>query len=477
MINKALLTLTLLVASGCTNTVTSPDEPPLRDGRHSKKADTDSKPSTTGDHQAASNEATKKIAPITRQPIDVDLQKQFGDSVNQFAVKLWKQLPQSGNQVVSPLSVHMALAMTALGAKSETEKEMNAVLGLTADRSNFNAVTQQAIARWKSAEKDGLTMAIANSVFVDSTVTLQLPFLAASKEIYGNAAIASPLTTKPQQARDQINGWINRETRGQITSIFSPPDFDDRQTLAVLVNAIYVKALWRFPFNKSETQLRAFEIKPNECIQTPFMYRSKNFRLAKLSLDGTQGATPSNGIQILTLPYQDDEISMVLVLPENRGGLAAVERKLTPQLLQTWLSAGREQHVVVKLPRFKLEPQQTVKLKGALSQLGMPMAFTNAANFSALTNQSLKIGDVGHKAMIEVDEEGTVATAVTAVELFARTGAKGPGPTPFIADHPFLMFLKDNKTGSVLFMSRVELPETGKAQASIPCPESYVQRR
>ena len=104
------------------------------------------------------------------------------------------------------------------------------------------------------------------------------------------------------------------------------------------------------------------------------------------------------------------------------------------------------------------------------------MAFTNAANFSALTNQNLKIGDVGHKAMIEVDEEGTVAAAVSVLQMLG-TGAGGTGTTSFIADHPFLMFLKDNKTGSVLFMSRVELPETGKAQASIPCPESNVQRR
>lgn len=167
---------------------------------------------------------------------------------------------------------------------------------------------------------------------------------------------------------------------------------------------------------------------------------------------------------LLELPYVGDELSMVIVLPSERDGLAAVEDGLTADRLEGWIAALAVRQVNVFLPRFRVDPPESVRLKDTLTAMGMPLAFTPAADFTAMSDPSdaderLYIDNVYHRAFVEVNEEGTEAAAATAVVMRARGGGGGPpDPPTFRADHPFLFLLRDRRSGAILFMGRVADP-------------------
>jgi serpin B len=209
----------------------------------------------------------------------------------------------------------------------------------------------------------------------------------------------------------------------------------------VLTNAIYFKGTWKWKFDAKKTEDAEFTLASKKTVETSLMYQRGNFAY-----------NAYESMQVIELPYGAGDISMFVILPEKADGLSDIEKQLSPEKLGEWTSKMINCEVDLYLPKFKLT--QSVQLDETLKAMGMPTAFSrNEADFSGISSiEPLFISKVVHKAFIDVNEAGTEAAASTAV-----IGAKG-GPVDFRADHPFLYFIRDNRTGSILFLGRVMNP-------------------
>jgi serpin B len=190
-------------------------------------------------------------------------------------------------------------------------------------------------------------------------------------------------------------------------------------------------------------------------VPVPMMEQTQTFRI---------GRQP--GVKVLEMGYVGDELAMMILLPDSRDGLGALEGQLSLESLERWTGSLRSTKVKVVIPRFRIEPAESIRLKSVLSEMGMPLPFTRTADFSGMANPSnpdelLQIDNVYHKAFVEVNEEGTEAAAATAVVMKARGARIEPNAIPeFIADHPFLFLIRDREAGTILFIGRVDDPSS-----------------
>jgi serpin B len=215
-------------------------------------------------------------------------------------------------------------------------------------------------------------------------------------------------------------------------------------TRLVLTNAIYFKGKWATPFKPEQTQEAPFTLLSGEKVNVPMMHQTAHF-----------GYMETDTIQVLELPYVNNDLSMVILLPKKPDGVNELEKGLTSETITGWLAGLRKREVQVYVPRFKLTSE--FSLAETLSAMGMPDAFSTKADFSGITgNRDLFISAVVHKAYVEVNEEGTEAAAATGVAM--KLTAVAPPPPVFRADHPFVFLIRDNQTGSILFLGRTANP-------------------
>jgi serpin B len=287
-------------------------------------------------------------------------------------------------------------------------------------------------------------LSVANALWPHVDYPFLPAFLALVEANYGVALSALDYVADPEGARLQINAWAEAQTQGKITDLI-PPRIINELTRLVLTNAIYFKGNWASQFDPAHTQSAPFTVQPDRQVVVPMMAQ-------KLAC----GYRETEDAQIVGLPYVGDELSMLIVLPRQADGLAALEDQLTPAALGRWTHRLRPTGVQVFLPRFKVEA--AFRLDAALQALGMTDAFdVRRANFAGMDGiDMLFISAVLHKAFVEVNEEGTEAAAATAVVMEFR----GPPQAPpvFRADHPFLFLIRENTTGSILFLGRVVDP-------------------
>jgi serpin B len=239
---------------------------------------------------------------------------------------------------------------------------------------------------------------------------------------------------------------VAQETHDRIQNLLAPGSIEDRTRL-VLANAIYFKAAWAKPYQKSQTSAQPFHLSTTEQVQVPLMHQTEDVNY-----------TENADFQAVEVPYRGNKLSMVILLPRQVDACGQLEKRLTPALLASWLAELKRQQVEIFFPRFKLE--SSLNLKAPLSRLGMPIAFNDiAADFSGMDGtRSLHISDVFHKAWGEVNEEGTEAAAATGVVMIP-TSLRLPAPTPvFRADHPFVFLIRHTGSGSVLFLGRLANP-------------------
>jgi serpin B len=242
-------------------------------------------------------------------------------------------------------------------------------------------------------------------------------------------------------ARKQINDWVAERTRNKIVEML-PPRLPDAETRLILVNGVSFKGTWVTQFDKAKTADSPFHPNPSETISVPTMHLTGHFRI---------GGTET--LQVLELPYVSNRFSMIILLPYEylKLKLEDVEKTLTPTLIEQLRQKCENQEINVSLPRFKLGSD--FDLKEPLMVMGMELAFDESADFSGITTEKpFFIGDALHKACVDVDEAGTEAAAATAVSATLSQ------PAHFIADHPFLFLIRDNKTGIILFLGRVAKP-------------------
>ena len=348
-----------------------------------------------------------------------------------FAFKLYGQLStKEGNLFFSPASIEATLAMTREGAASNTLRQMSLLL-------------PDAAAFPKAGTN--VTLESANALWVDKKFSILKKFQTAVKEKYGAEIRPADFAGQPEVERATINRWVEEKTRDKIKDLL-PTDSVAPDTRLILVNAIYFKGDWLHAFEKEKTAHEPFWTSSETNMLVPMM-TMKPKRL---------GYMENESFQCLELPYMGEKVSMLIILPKDKDGLARIEEGLSADALADWIDALRKEEIEVHLPRFKIE-SQFGSLKNTLAALGMTDAFNpSLADFSGISAEPLFISDVVHKAFVQVDEKGTEAAAATGVMM--RLTSVPMAPKVFRADHPFLFLIRAKESGTILFMGKVASP-------------------
>lgn len=379
-------------------------------------------------------------------------------STNDFAFDLYAQADAEGkNLFYSPYSISGALSMCYGGAKGNTAAEMAKALSFNLpvdeQHKDFRYMQQQLNAIGK---RDNAELNVANALFgAKRTEKLLVPdFLKLLREYYDSDVYSLNFDDAKGTAK-YINDWVLDKTNDRIKDLVSEQHIQASNDGLVLVNAIFFKGKWLKQFDPKKTNKDDFYTSPgeNDPKTVDMMSMQGDFRYAELP-----------GYQVLELPYEEKDLAMLFVLPEEIGDL---KDSLNSKILQTWQNALQEQEVKVYIPRFKFELTLD-GLPDKLKAMGMIDAFSDMrADFSGIrkaeSGAGLYILDIIHKAFVEVKEEGTEAAAATAV-IMATKAAPGPGPVvpTFRADRPFLYMIMHKPTNTVLFLGKYASPPESK---------------
>jgi serpin B len=368
---------------------------------------------------------------------------------NQFAVDLYGQLgkEQPGKSLFfSPTSISIALAMTAAGARGQTESEMLQTLHLTGILPQAHAEYRKLLERWNSADKDrGYTLRVANRLWGQKGFPFLASYLALTRQEYGAELGLVDYRGQAQAARREINAWVEKQTAEKIKDLL-PPKAIDSLTRLVLTNAIYFKGDWASQFKKGQTHDEDFTVSSTQKVKVPLMHQEHDYAYAE-----------DAALQVLALPYQGHDLWMLVLLPKATEGLADLEKSLSANMIADVLASLRSRKVEVYLPRFKLD--SSFSMKNTLGGLGMALPFTDAADFSGMDGQrDLYISAVVHKAFVDVNEEGTEAAAATGVVMTMKSVQIQLPPAVFRADHPFVFMICEKREGHILFLGRLVDP-------------------
>jgi serine protease inhibitor len=362
----------------------------------------------------------------------------------EFALDLYQKLRLlEGNLIFSPYSISTALAMTYAGAHAVTQTQMAEALHFLPDQNQLHPAFAHLEARLEEAGKKGhVQLRVANTLWPRKGSEFLKAFLTLTKKFYG-VRITSVDFGDIEAARLMINSWVEERTENKIKDLIAAGVLDD-STRLVLVNAIYFKGEWADRFDPGLTNQAPFLTLAGSQAQVPMMNLKHTFRYAE-----------DDGLQALELPYSGGDLSMFVLLPREVNGLARLEESLETKNLDKWKKNLQETEVEVSLPRFELT--FPFRLDDTLKSMGMKNAFSTKADFSGMDGtQELYLGAVLHKAFVAVNEQGTEAAAATAVAM--QTKALAFSPIIFRADHPFVFFIHDNSSGSILFIGRMVNP-------------------
>jgi len=342
------------------------------------------------------------------------------------------------------MSISTALAMTYAGAERTTEKEMTNVLGFKLPEEQVHPAFASLIATLNAPNKDAYELRMANRLWGQSGFGFRPQYLATTRTQYGAELAQVDFVQETEQARQQINEWVEEQTKDRIKDLL-PEGSVSNLTRLVLTNAIYFKGKWEYPFDKKATKDAPFTVSADKKVEVPLMFQKNKFKYGE-----------TNELQMLEMPYQGDDLSMLVLLPKKTDGLSALASNLSADNLKKWSGTMRKQEVHTYIPRFKLTEQ--FQLNSTLSELGMPSAFDpNKADFSGMNGkQDLFISAAIHKAFVDVNEKGTEAAAATGIVVGVTSLPLEP--KVFRADHPFVFLLQDQRTGSILFLGRVTNP-------------------
>jgi serpin B len=366
-----------------------------------------------------------------------------------FACDLYAQLRQAeGNVVYSPYSISTALAMTYAGARGQTAEQMARVLHFTLPQERFHPAAGALVrdlAGQDKAKKRNYELHVANALWGQKDYGFREEFLKLTRTSYGAGLNEVDFINAREQARQTINTWVEKQTQDKIKELVKAEHLM-QTTRLVLTNAIYFKAEWETKFFREATKPHPFQVTADKKVDVPTMRTQHRFA-------HHDGGT----FQMLELPYVGKELSMLVLLPKKADGLAELEQALTAEQLAKWHGKLSVADVQVWLPKFKTA--SAFELKKVLTAMGMERPFQpTGADFSGMTsNKPLFISEVVHKTMVDVNEEGTEAAGATAA-VMSFGGVPPQQPVTFRADHPFLFLVRDNRSGSVLFVGRVADP-------------------
>jgi serine protease inhibitor len=357
----------------------------------------------------------------------------------------WCQADPRANLVLSPSSLASGLGMAYLGARGGTAQAMARVLNLPATGGQaLEAGLQARSTALRGLDGPGVALAASDQVWADPTLKTQRSYLNAVATGYDAGVAQAPLLSNPDRAAQQINQAIAAATRGQIPQLLSPGSLNGIGW--VLTDALYMKAAWATPFQASQTEPGPFTTAAGQQATVSYMN------------GGQYRAVSAAGWTAVQLPYRGGKLAMVALLPPSGAAGCATPAASALGAMTARLTAGSTmgpvQTRMVSLPRVNLGVQ--VSMMGLLSKLGMGVAFTTSANFTGLSPQACCIGLVKQAATLQVGEQGTVASAATAVGM-QPTAARVPDPE-VVFDRPYLMMVTATATGEPLFIARVANP-------------------
>jgi serine protease inhibitor len=404
-------------------------------------ADTESECATTECGVASAQERVE-AAP----PADVALAVRGNTA---FALDLYRALAaEPGNLFFSPFSISETLAMTSAGARGATEREMARALHLDLPQERLHPAFET-LARsistplvpGRGADGGRYHLTLASSLWDQQGYPLALSFLDTLTRSYRAQARVVDFVGDTEGARSAINTWMTASTGQRIPDLL-PPGAISSTTRLVLGNAVHFSAAWKTPFDPADSRILPFTRRDGSTIEVPTMTGTQNL---------AYGEGPD--FAAVALPYDTGELSMVLFAPKQ-GTLDAFEASLTPERLTSIVDGLERRSVAITLPAFRIE--SSLALEGHLARLGMPTAFTDAADFSGISGRrGLALDAVVHQTFVDVDEAGTEAAAATATG-FTTTAAYLPAEIRF--DQPYLFLIRDAATGTVVFLGRVEDP-------------------
>ena len=361
---------------------------------------------------------------------------------NTFAFDLYGRLrTEKGNVFFSPYSISTALAMTYAGARGETEQEMARTLHFSLSQETLHPSFHKLMEELNGGKERPYKLVTANALWGQKGYAFLPDFTGLVKDHYDGGLRQVDFVTATEPARLAINQWVSKETHDRIKDLIPKGILTD-MTRLVLTNAIYFKAGWQSTFDEKATRDADFFTGPDTKVRVKMMSQDSRFPYLK-----------GQGFHALELPYRDKELSMVVLLPTTKDGLADFEKGLTAENVNTWLSRLRAQRLQVFLPRFKVTGEFDLSKK--LQEMGMARAFKpRRANFSGMDGtKNLFVQAVVHKAFVDVNEQGTEAAGATAVVINDVSL-----PPQFRADHPFVFLIRHRATGSILFVGRLSDP-------------------
>jgi serpin B len=360
---------------------------------------------------------------------------------NQFAFDFYSQITASGKNIFfSPYSISVALGMTFEGARGKTAEEMQSVLHFP----NDDTVRRSAFA-WlyndMNKEEKEYILSTANALWASESYKFLDEYFDVIEKFYMGKVTNMDFINEAEESRQTINTWVEEQTNGKIKDLLKK-EHVTAMTRLILTNAIYFKGNWVKQFNEKNTKESDFRVDSEKTVKVPMMSMR----------DETFNYTATQNLQILELPYQGEDLSMLIILPWE-GKMDSVEESLTLENLASWRNNLREQKIDIYIPKFKFETRYD--MGDTLKEMGMPTAFSpGGADFSGMDgSKRLFIDFVIHQGFVEVNEKGTEAAAATAVGMVETSI-----PNTFNADHPFIFLIQDRDSGNILFMGKVSDP-------------------
>jgi len=360
----------------------------------------------------------------------------------------------SGDVVVSPASVWEALAMTHQGARGETAVEIAGVLGLPDDRRAIAEAAEALRNAVEEAKGEAISLDVANRLWVQRGKVLEADFTTALEHRFAAGVGTVDFATAHEVARGEINGWVSSHTAEKIPELLKAGTITPLTRL-VLANAVYFKAPWAKPFERSATRAEPFSLESGKSVDVPFMHAAERLVAGRVAA-GDEAAT------VCEIPYAGGRLLMVVAVPDTVDGLDEFVDKLDGDWRTKWTSGHgdvRLRQVQLSLPKWTA--RKPLGLSDALKALGMKSAFNaRTADLSGIDGtRDLFVSDVVHEGFVDVSEEGTEAAAATGVVVGVRSMLPRPEePLVVKADRPFAWAIVDRETGVVLFAGTVRDP-------------------
>lgn len=363
-----------------------------------------------------------------------------------FSTDAYKQLliedrGSTNNIVFSPFSIATALSMTLAGARGQTAEEITRILH-AGELTGAQGLFSEFLSKVSSYAPD-VTLELANRLYVEETYIILDQYTASLKKFYGSSVAPLSFKTAPEQARLAVNNWVEEATKSKIKDLLSSGAVDC-DTALVLVNAIYFKGLWNDQFNPNFTSQSQFHTSKSSVKIVDMMYREGRYRINE-NPDGLSAGA-------IEIPYKGGKTSMVILLPDDVEGLAALEAALTsPVKIVDVLKGLRTRVVELRIPRFKVE--LATDLKKTLQSMGFESLFSKTADLSGMDGKrELTVTAAVHKAFVEVNEEGTEAAAATSM---VATNRCARFVASFTVDRPFVFLIRSHDPDIVLFIGSV----------------------